>query len=171
MGVGFGCVVSKVTIWGKGTRPGKWEHTVNGGTTVKWKMSATLNLRAHCVHIACKFSFLRAHCVHIVCKILKFRLAQNARKFLPFACTLRAHCVIFACTLRDLRDLREFCVTWTFACPLCAPMLLHFCPHNVHAKRTQCARKTKFACTLWHLRAHCVRFVCTNLCAHCVTIA
>ena len=34
MGAGFGCVVSKVTIWGKGTRPGKWEHTVNGGTTV-----------------------------------------------------------------------------------------------------------------------------------------
>ena len=32
MGAGFGCVVSKVPIWGKGTRPGKWEHTVNGGT-------------------------------------------------------------------------------------------------------------------------------------------
>ncbi len=32
MGAGFGCVVSKVTIWGKGARPGKWEHTVNGGT-------------------------------------------------------------------------------------------------------------------------------------------
>ena len=32
MGAGFGYVVSKVTIWGKGTRPGKWEHTVNGGT-------------------------------------------------------------------------------------------------------------------------------------------
>ena len=99
MGVGFGCVVSKVTIWGKGTRPGKWEHTVNGGTTVKWKMSATLNLRAHCVHIVCTLRANFHFCVHIactLCKILKFRLAQNARNFLPFAYTLCAHCVIFA---------------------------------------------------------------------------
>ena len=53
MGAGFGSVVSKVPIWGKGTRPGKWEHmlnggTVNGGTTVidiheKFQMILTRN--------------------------------------------------------------------------------------------------------------------------------